>query len=68
MKVLANRKEGSKVESLRNGQQIADTRKDAKKDVEQNCLGEKTKRTKTYDFLITKCQFLDILTTVYIVL
>ena len=39
-----------------------------KKDVQQNCLVDTTNRTKTNDFLITKCKFLDMLTTVNIVL
>ena len=38
-----------------------------KKDIQQNCLVDKTNRTERNDFLITKCQFLDMLETVYIV-
>ena len=39
-----------------------------KKDIQQNVYVDKTNRTVKNNFLITKCQFPDMLTTVYIVL
>ena len=37
-----------------------------KKDIQQNCLIDKTNRTERNKFRITKCQVLDMLETVYI--